>query len=92
MLEQADHPAYDLAMELLCLLPPAPIGVPVVLLAEDLGLGRQIQIYRLADKLKKQGIRLVDYRGKGPNTLSVAKRSWGLAAELAESYLDVVGG
>lgn len=87
-----EHPALDMAMEMLCLLPKTPVMVPVVRIAEDLGLTRHQQVYRLADRLKKRGVKveMMNIAGK-PTAMGISRNSWEVSQAMGESYLDCTG-
>ena len=54
-----DNPRFDLAMELLCLLPVEPDRVSLASVAEDFGLG-QNEVIRIVCRLQEQrfGVRI----------------------------------
>jgi hypothetical protein len=80
-------PGFDMAMELLLLLPPAPSYVPAKSLREDLMLSAQHQLNGLVKSLQGRGldVRISNHLSDG-RCLYVRKNSWIQAHQMASAY------
>lgn len=84
------HPAYDFAMEVLCLLPVEPAQAPMRLLCADLQVD-QGKIRKAFKALKEKGIRINVYSGNGFGAC-ISPQSWTRAQMLGNSYVDQLTG
>lgn len=85
-------PEFDLAMELLCSLPPEPAYVPIRELAADLGLGFTREVRHLISDLRLRGYEVETLRTCDGNGCRLAARGWAKAQAAAAAYWDRVYG
>ena len=82
-----DHPDFDPAMELLCMIPRDPLTASLSQLARDLGFYQQSEIQQLLTVLQGMGFKF--HRGLDPKrgrTVCVRVNAWRRAEEAAEAY------
>jgi hypothetical protein len=92
------HPQFSMKLEVACLLPKAPVRVPLAAIRGDLGLGHRQpncdkypSIRELVSTLRKDdGILLTITRDEGCDTVQVEARSWPVVQAIAENYWETV--
>ena len=99
MIVNDEHPRYDAALELLCLLPRRIDGAgrtfhtSIADVVADLGLSDHGEVRALVKQLAARGIAVDGFRVAGcGNCLAVAPASWRAAKRMASEYFDRVYG
>lgn len=90
MLRHLDHPEYDAAMELLCLLPLNGTGIQVNSIVEDLNVDGQAEVRALAGLLRRNvGVRTHIHRPEAKGlglTIGIDVRDRNAARGAAADY------
>ena len=78
----------NVPMEVLCILPKHPLGMPLGMIAEDLGFEGQSEVRDAIAKLNGRGIKVEVHNGdKGMRReASIMPQSWQAAQELGNEY------
>jgi len=99
MFRNVAHPDYDLAMELLCLLPPITAAALRTTVADDLGLSSTHRLSPLIRELERLDIHVCGANGnpyyptsRGHRCIWLGSRTWSEAKALAQEYWDTVYG
>lgn len=86
-----DHPRYDPSLELLCMLPIAPISVPMTLIARDLGV-KVDTVFERVNTLRRRGYDITISQGGPGRGWCIQLDRCGAAIAIADglSYFDEV--
>lgn len=80
---------FDMSMELLALLPRYPKGVPLELVAIDLGMKSHRQVRELFTRLDERRIGVKTFRGvPSGNLIAVDEKCWSTAQQQAREYVE----
>ena len=93
MIMNTEHPKFDIAMELLCSLPLAPVYVSMKDLAADLGLTKQREVRDLIDQLEQKGIGVITTTDPRRGRVAcISESDWKRAQVLGREYWEAVNG
>lgn len=86
---------FDMSLELLALLPRYPKGVPLELVALDLGMKSHRQVRELFTRLDERRVTVKTFRAStgettvpSGNLIAVDERSWSTAQQQAREYVE----
>ena len=88
-----DHAAFDLALEILCTLPPGKIaddGILMKELAEEFGMTGQEPLRSVLEEIVNRGVSAKIGNGNGGRRAWIEQASWAKAEELCNQYWEVV--
>ena len=91
MLSDPTNPEYRLDLEVLCLLPLEPIGVPLALIAADLDT-TQAKLRTILDKLARKGMPVRVWKISTGFVAALEGKGWLRAQAIGCSYLDQLTG